>query len=277
VKFIPNDSRSAQVIVANRTERPLSLRLPAGFAGTPILAQVQQQGQGFAGANQPQNVGGGGNGNQQGNCWVAREIYGIHDHRWVAFRSWLEVKAPWWLQCAYAMHGEDTAEWLRTRPLAKFCVKTLMDEVLEHGRAVEMAAGQMTISPEDVSLRFEVLPARSRVVRVTTVCLEHGKREPSARIAYKMVSLEDCSGDRRVAEVLYAMAKGEISQKVAQAAVWHLSSGRTWGQLGTEVHAMDGVEPDVPVFSEAELATAQRFVEESTKRHAVATESSSGG
>ena len=40
VKFIANDSRSAQVVVTNRGDRPLTLRLPAAFAGVPVLAQM---------------------------------------------------------------------------------------------------------------------------------------------------------------------------------------------------------------------------------------------
>ncbi len=40
VKFIPNDSRSAQVIVANRTDRPQTLCLPASFGAVPVLAQM---------------------------------------------------------------------------------------------------------------------------------------------------------------------------------------------------------------------------------------------
>lgn len=48
VKFIPNDSRTAQVVVTNRSDRPLTLRLPAGFAGVPVLAQMGgMQGGGF--------------------------------------------------------------------------------------------------------------------------------------------------------------------------------------------------------------------------------------
>ena len=40
VRYIPNDSRSAQVIITNKTSKPLSLRLPAAFAGVPVLAQM---------------------------------------------------------------------------------------------------------------------------------------------------------------------------------------------------------------------------------------------
>ena len=38
VKFVANDARSAQVVVTNRGDRPLTLRLPAAFAGVPLLA-----------------------------------------------------------------------------------------------------------------------------------------------------------------------------------------------------------------------------------------------
>jgi hypothetical protein len=64
VKFIPNDSRTAQVVVTNRSDRPLTLRLPAGFAGVPVLAQMGgMQGGGFGAGGiggGAQNVGGGG-------------------------------------------------------------------------------------------------------------------------------------------------------------------------------------------------------------------------
>jgi len=60
-KFIPKDSTQAQVLIANRTKKPLSVRLPEAFAGMPLLKQVggggggQSVGGGFAG-------GGGGGG-----------------------------------------------------------------------------------------------------------------------------------------------------------------------------------------------------------------------
>ena len=39
VKYIPNDSRSAQIVVNNKTNQPLTLRLPSAFVGRPVLAQ----------------------------------------------------------------------------------------------------------------------------------------------------------------------------------------------------------------------------------------------
>jgi hypothetical protein len=93
-----------------------------------------------------------------------------------------------------------------------------------------------------------------------------------------MVAFSDVSSDPRVADLLKALSSGMLTQNVAQAVAWHLSSGRSWDQLAAEVIEVTGsAVPDRPVFNAAELAMARRFVEESTKRHAVATESSSGG
>lgn len=49
VRYIPNDSRSAQIIVTNRTTRPLTLRLPDAFVGVPVLAQMMGGGMGEIG------------------------------------------------------------------------------------------------------------------------------------------------------------------------------------------------------------------------------------
>jgi hypothetical protein len=299
VKFIPNDARSAQVVVASRVDRPLTLRLPAAFGAVPVLAQFGNQGgmgggmggMGMGGmGGGMQNMGGGGmgmggmggmggagmgGGMGQGFCWIAREVYGVHDPRWLAFREWMENDAPESLQCGYAMHGEDVAMWLRHRPLAKVAARPLMDLAIT-GRAVEPAAvAHLTVSPSDAPPVFTVFPAKSRVLRIPTVCLDHGKREPNARVPYRMVAFDACSNDPRVADVLEALSRGSLSQKVAQAAAWHLSSGRTWEQLAAEVIEMaGGADPDVRVFSPAELMAARRFVEAATDRHPAAPASS---
>ena len=40
VKFIPNDSRSAQILVTNKSNKPLTLKMPAAYAGVPVLRQM---------------------------------------------------------------------------------------------------------------------------------------------------------------------------------------------------------------------------------------------
>lgn len=63
-------------------------------------------------------------------CWVAREVYGEHDPRWVKFRYWIMHKAPLWLHNWYRDNGEDFAAWLRDKPRAKAVVRSIMNFIL---------------------------------------------------------------------------------------------------------------------------------------------------
>ena len=63
-------------------------------------------------------------------CWVAREVYGADDPRWLMFRAWMLNEAPDWLREAYAAHGEDFAAWIHDKPLVKAAVRALMDQVI---------------------------------------------------------------------------------------------------------------------------------------------------
>ena len=49
VKFTPDDSRSAQIAFTNKSGKPLTIRLPAAFAGVPVLAQMGGMGMGGMG------------------------------------------------------------------------------------------------------------------------------------------------------------------------------------------------------------------------------------
>ena len=64
-------------------------------------------------------------------CWVAREIYGTTDPRWVVFRMWLDKDSPVWFKNLYKKHGESFAEYLKTRPRLKKVVKYFMDKAID--------------------------------------------------------------------------------------------------------------------------------------------------
>jgi hypothetical protein len=66
-----------------------------------------------------------------GFCWVAREVYGDQNPKWLLFRAWLLTEAPTWLRDLYAAHGEEFAAWIHDKPLVKAAVKALMDRVIE--------------------------------------------------------------------------------------------------------------------------------------------------
>jgi hypothetical protein len=63
-------------------------------------------------------------------CWVAREVYGADDPRWLLFRAWMLTEAPDWLRDLYAAHGEEFAAWIHDKPLVKAALRVLMDRAI---------------------------------------------------------------------------------------------------------------------------------------------------
>ncbi len=77
-----------------------------------------------------QGGGGGMQGGGMGMCWVAREVYGHSNPKWLVFRHWLQTQAPRWLHALYGAHGEAFAAWLHDKPAAKSAVRMLMDHAI---------------------------------------------------------------------------------------------------------------------------------------------------
>jgi hypothetical protein len=67
-------------------------------------------------------------------CWVAREVYGANDPRWIAFREWLITEAPLWLVKLYTRYGETVARFIQNKPMIKYIIKSWMNRRLKkHG------------------------------------------------------------------------------------------------------------------------------------------------
>jgi hypothetical protein len=60
-------------------------------------------------------------------CWVAREVYGENNPKWLQFREYLFVDSPDWLFDLYAKHGEDFSKFISDKPLIKWVVRKAMD------------------------------------------------------------------------------------------------------------------------------------------------------
>ena len=210
VRFIPNDSRSAQIIVTNRSRKPLTLRLPHAFAGVPVAAQMGGMGGGMGG------MGGGMGGMGGGMGGMGGGMGGQSMGGGGGFGG----------QGMNGIGGGGMG-----------------------GGMGGMGGGGACSSP----------PQKTRVLRVSTVCLEHGKKEPSSRMPYKLTALDQFSSDPQLTLVMASLGRGELSQKVAQAVAWHLSSGLSWERLAAEKHDRL-VEPDEPFFTLEELLMAQRVV-----------------
>jgi hypothetical protein len=62
-------------------------------------------------------------------CWVAREVYGEDNFKWLQFRKWLLAKAPNWFFRMYSKNGESWAATIKRRPWLKKVLRPMMDAV----------------------------------------------------------------------------------------------------------------------------------------------------
>lgn len=60
-------------------------------------------------------------------CWVAREVYGVDNPRWLGFRAWLLEDAPSWFRKLYIKFGERFAKFISNKPVLKSIIRKWMD------------------------------------------------------------------------------------------------------------------------------------------------------
>ncbi len=60
-------------------------------------------------------------------CWVAREVYGPDNPRWLEFRKWVIFHSPVWFLKTYIKYGEQFAKFIANKPRLKGLIRTWMD------------------------------------------------------------------------------------------------------------------------------------------------------
>jgi hypothetical protein len=60
-------------------------------------------------------------------CWVAREVYGEDDPKWLQFREWVIGYSPDWFYKAYSKYGENVAKVVAKVPALKLIIRPYMD------------------------------------------------------------------------------------------------------------------------------------------------------
>ena len=121
-------------------------------------------------------------------------------------------------------------------------------------------------------------PEKTESFKVPTVCLEHGKAEPRPTTPYEIRPLESFTQNTAVQEVCRQLGAGQVNQRVAQAAAWHLNNNMSWEQLAAKrLHHING--NFTSYFSLAEIQAAMRVsdaaVEAAAKRSQPAASSAS--
>jgi hypothetical protein len=112
---------------------------------------------------------------------------------------------------------------------------------------------------------FRVEPTRMKKVKVTMVCLEHGKPDPNPKMAYKIVPIEEFTADDKIRILCEALADGQVAQNTAQAAAWHIMDGMSWQELAAKNRVESKYTGTVKWFTPIELRSAVAVVSEVTR------------
>lgn len=193
VRLVPKDSQQATVVITNKTQRPLSVRLPAAFAGVPVLAQQPFLG----GANNFNN-------NQFNNGGANQAVGGGFNQQ--------------------GQFGQGNGNPFGNQPNGIFNVE----------------------------------PEKSRKLKVSVLCLEHGKKDPHVGVKYQIIPIASYTKQPEVQEVCRLLGGG-ANQPAAQAAAWHLANGKSWSEL-TEMLAAKHLNGRSEVlFSAEQLLIAKKI------------------
>ena len=104
-----------------------------------------------------------------------------------------------------------------------------------------------------------VPPEKAESVKLPTVCLDHGKAEPRPTMPYEIRPIDSVTDKPAVWELCRMLGR-RISQRVAQAAAWHLNNNMSWDQLAAKQarHIGGGGSPYLPRRNSAGPAHAGR-------------------
>ncbi|MDP1796560.1 MAG: hypothetical protein Q8K78_03725 [Planctomycetaceae bacterium] len=115
--------------------------------------------------------------------------------------------------------------------------------------------GAASIPPEQIgSLPFN------------SVCLQHGKPDPTVKAEYTLVPVEKFSNDPVLKELLATVGTGKVDSQTAQAAAWHLTDKMSWDQLANKALQHTGGAPPTPYFTQAQLFGAQALLAHAKKK-----------
>ena len=97
-----------------------------------------------------------------------------------------------------------------------------------------MPADGLGILPRHVVEGHHVPPEKLGQLKLTTVCLEHGKPEPRPAMKYQIVPIAQYTDKAEVQELCRMVGTGALAQRVAQAAAWNLANGISWQELAAK-------------------------------------------
>ncbi|MFC1597065.1 hypothetical protein ACFL5Q_03880 [Planctomycetota bacterium] len=108
---------------------------------------------------------------------------------------------------------------------------------------------------------FNIAPENVAQLKLTSVCLDHGKPDPRPAIRYEIKPLASVTDKPEVDALCGMLGRGQIGQRAAQAAAWHFENDMSWDDLeGLRLKLAMG-RMTKPYFTPDELAGAKKAAE----------------
>ncbi|HUQ72144.1 MAG TPA: hypothetical protein VM165_21640 [Planctomycetaceae bacterium] len=228
VRMSALNAHQANVVIANKTDAPLTVALPKAAVGVHVLPQFNQANgffQGPGGQQQgQQQQGQGQNGNMAAIGNTAQSTGGP--------MSGVLNTGPGQGQGQNANpfnFPSVPAEWVNKAELASF-------------------AG------------FATIPAgKSIQLQMRTVCLHYGRPEPIAKMTYRLTPVEEFTTDPVLAELLENYSP-RTNEDAMQAAAWHVANGMSWDKLA-QLPQSGLAATGARLFNRRDVSDAQSLVQ----------------
>ena len=107
---------------------------------------------------------------------------------------------------------------------------------------------------------FNVAPEKVARLTLPAVCLEHGKKEPRPSMAYTVKPIDAATQTTQAHEICRMLGRGQLDQRVAQAAAWHLVNDLGWEEMAAKRVRILGYGHR-PFFAAEELTQAKDAVD----------------
>ncbi len=239
VDYIGKDATQANLIFKNLTGQPLDVVLPSTFGAVHVLAQGMMGGMGMGG------MGGGGMGGMGGGGMggMGGGMGGMGG----------------------GMGGQGMGGGMGGGGMMGGMGGGMGGMGGMGGGGMGGMGGMMRVQPD-----------KAQKMTVATLCLEHGKADPTPRMKYKVVRLSEVNDSPVVEELCKAVATGKVSQNTAQAAAWHVANGLTWESLVHKPRVISQYTGVEMFFSQFEVQAAMRLTSFATleaEKNASASES----
>lgn len=111
------------------------------------------------------------------------------------------------------------------------------------------------------------IPAEAVIsLRFNSVCLEHGKPEPTSNSKYTLIPVSRISRDPVLYQLLTVVGTGKVDQQAAQAAAWHLANRISFQELSEVTSTTVGALTQTPDFSIDQIIKAEQLVARARER-----------